>query len=151
MQRFQHDRFVPELVRLGTVSLEQYGDQAAHAAGLEKCISRSATRSNRYGRLRLPHHLYCFVTNAEIGTPASISALRLVSAASMRRHTSSTASSLLCGSIATPASSAHTRSPGLHGTPRISTMPFTSTVCMRHLPVMGVKPRHHTGQPMPRY
>ena len=52
---------------------------------------------------------------------------------------------------ATPASSAQMMSPGLTGMPQICTVPLISTVCIRHLPVIGVKPLHHTGQSMPRY
>ena len=87
---------------------------------------------------------------SEIPTPLSISALRLVSPASIFCECSSTAAILSCGIIAMPASSAQIKSPALQGTPRISTVPLTSTVCMRHLPVIGVKPRHHTGQSISR-
>ncbi len=82
--------------------------------------------------------------------PLSISALRLLSPASIWRAICSTSAARSRGTKATPASSAHTRSPGLTCTPQISTTPFTSTVSMRHLPVMGVKPLHHTGQSMLR-
>src|ERR671921_289277 len=73
-----------------------------------------------------------------------MSFLRFVSPASILRAASSTAPACSRGTKHTPASSAQTRSPGLTWTPQTCTFPFTSTVCMRYLPVIGVNPRHVT-------
>src|SRR6185436_319980 len=96
-------------------------------------------------------HLYFRCRISTSGTPLSMSPLRLVSAPSILRHTSSTSAARAYGTNAMPASSAQTRSPGRTPTPEICTVPLTSTVCMRHLPVIGEKPLHHTGQPIWRY
>src|SRR5262249_56140675 len=57
------------------------------------------------------HDLYFFCTSAATVVPLSISVLRRVSAASILREISSTAAACSRGTKATPASSAHTRSP----------------------------------------